>query len=138
MWVAAPLIAVTLSLLTAAVAVISWFAARQARKDRVLTETVPQLQAVVFGPQGQTGRPKREEGLEGRMEALERENVYLKKQVRSNRRRIERTQAVVLDIVSPQTPESGSPLDTGQFRALAARFQDLDEPGDTDPPPSDE
>lgn len=138
MFVSIPLIALALSLATLTATVISWFAARQARKARALTETVPQLAAVVFGPADLLGRVKREEGLEVRVQELERTVKDHQRYARSNRRRIERTQAVVLEIVSVPIGESSRPLDTGQYRAISARFQDLDEPGDSEPPTSDE
>jgi hypothetical protein len=136
MYVSIPLIALALSLLTFAAAVISWFAARQARKDRVVTEKVPQLEAVVFGPPDQTGRPRREEGLEARVEALEAESKSHARRALTNARRIVRTQDFMVELVT--NASSTGVEDTGRHRVLRAKLRELDDPLDSDPPAEDE
>lgn len=72
MYVSIPLIALCLTILSMTAAFGSWVAYRLVRRERAITETVPQLSAAVFGELDKSGRPIHRKGLEGKLEDLDR------------------------------------------------------------------
>lgn len=72
MYVSIPLIALCLTILSMTAAFGSWVAYRLVRRERAITETVPQLSAAVFGELDRSGRPIHRKGLEGKLEELDR------------------------------------------------------------------